>query len=495
MLAQRVKQHGPLPVASACLHAQQVALGLQHAHEHGMVHRDIKPHNLILSRQGGKPVVKILDFGLAKATREGNTQTELTGSGQMLGTPDYIAPEQTVDAARADIRADIYSLGCTLYFLLAGYAPFRAASLYELLRAHMQEAAVPLDKVRADIPVELAAVVVKMMAKEPARRYQQPMEVAQALAPFTEGGEQLEAASEAGGCYAALPAASTSGGRRKEKRKTAEQTATAAETQARTSTTIGAGRKKTVLRRSPLQQTATYKRQIWLFAGIGAVVALLLSALIGMLAGGLFRVRTADGTLLVVEVNEPNADVYIDGEKITVTWSNGGKHAEIGIRPGTRKVEVKKDGFTASGEEIDVKEGQHHILTARLNPAPARAMPPAAAISQPAPPPSDKAAPPAQTSIGPAPPAQTSERPRQDLLPKPVIDGPGIWSKRGDEMVLSSNSPVQQSTLFFGDPEWTDYDFSFQTLKDPSAGNKGGGVFASIRARNSANRLLLLSPA
>jgi serine/threonine protein kinase len=183
-LARLVKAKGPLPVAHACYFAHQAALGLQHAHERGMVHRDIKPGNLMLSRQGDRPVVKVLDFGLAKATREAPADGGLTHEGQMLGTPDYIAPEQIRDAQSADIRADIYSLGCTLHFLLSGEPPFRAASLYDLLQAHFSMAAGPLNLARPEVPMELAALVAKMMAKEPGRRPQTPGEVAKALAPF-----------------------------------------------------------------------------------------------------------------------------------------------------------------------------------------------------------------------------------------------------------------------------------------------------------------------
>ncbi len=196
-LAQLVKGNGPLPVAHACNFIYQAALGLQYAHEKGMVHRDIKPGNLILSRHGKKPVVKVLDFGLAKATREGPMDKGLTHEGQMLGTPDYIAPEQSLDAQKADIRADIYSLGCTLYYLLSGGAPFQATSLYELLQAHHSMEARPLNLVRPEVPWELAAVVSKMMAKEPARRYQSPSEVAQALKPFFKAGETGPVGSKA----------------------------------------------------------------------------------------------------------------------------------------------------------------------------------------------------------------------------------------------------------------------------------------------------------
>jgi serine/threonine protein kinase len=187
-LARLVRSRGPLPVLNACYFALQAAQGLQHAHERGMIHRDIKPGNLILLRQGKKAIVKILDFGLAKVTSEQRIDGTLTQQGQMLGTPDYIAPEQTLDAQKADIRADIYSLGCTLYHLLTGKPPFQGNSLYEVLQAHHSVNAKPLNLVRPDVPVELASVVAKMMAKEPTRRYQAPAEVVQALKPFLKPG-------------------------------------------------------------------------------------------------------------------------------------------------------------------------------------------------------------------------------------------------------------------------------------------------------------------
>jgi len=196
-LARYVKTQGPLPVPHAAYFIAQAALGLQYAHEKGLVHRDIKPSNLILAKQQRRAVVKVLDFGLAKATREGPVEKGLTHEGQMLGTPDYIAPEQSLDATKADIRADIYSLGCTLHYLLAGSPPFQGTSLYEVLQAHHSMEAKPLNMVRSDVPWELAVVVAKMMAKDPARRYQNPGEVAQALKPFYKPGESEPAAGKA----------------------------------------------------------------------------------------------------------------------------------------------------------------------------------------------------------------------------------------------------------------------------------------------------------
>jgi WD40 repeat protein/serine/threonine protein kinase len=197
-LARLVRANGPVPVAHACYFARQTALGLQHAHEAGMVHRDIKPNNLMLTHKRGKAVIKVLDFGLAKAEREQNLLDtlpseaerdlsgtgDLTAPGEMLGTPDFIAPEQIANSQTADIRADIYSLGCTLYYLLTGRPPFSSSSTRETLRAHTSMDAPLLNLVRPEVPAELAALVAKMMAKEPSRRFQTPSEVADALAPF-----------------------------------------------------------------------------------------------------------------------------------------------------------------------------------------------------------------------------------------------------------------------------------------------------------------------
>jgi serine/threonine protein kinase len=183
-LSKLVKLKGPLPVGHACHFIQQAAQGLQHAFEQGMVHRDIKPGNLMLSRRGDSAVIKILDFGLAKAAREQEADTGLAHAVQMLGTPDYVAPEQIRNAQGADVRADIYSLGCTLYYLLTGGPPFQAASPYDLLQAHHSMYAKPLNLLRPEVPSELAAVVARMMAKEPEQRFQTPSAVAEALKPF-----------------------------------------------------------------------------------------------------------------------------------------------------------------------------------------------------------------------------------------------------------------------------------------------------------------------
>jgi hypothetical protein len=362
-LAKVVKTQGQLQIANACFYARQVALGLQHAHEKNMVHRDIKPHNLILARDGKKHVVKILDFGLAKATSEKKLATDLTGEGRMLGTPDTMAPEQIQDAATADIRADIYSLGCTLYYFLTGATPFNASSLYGLLQAHQTQEAKSVNLVRPEVPVELGAIVAKMMAKDPAKRYQKPIEVAQALAPyFAKGGIKAPAAPavSVGEAVKATLAAS----------KRAETIvplplATPVPRPTMAGSPFSLPPEAEEPKRTPKKAKAKAPRRVkpLLFAAVAVGVVFL--GLLILASGIILRVPTKDG-ILVVEVDEPNPDVYVDGEKVTVTWAKGGKKAEISIKPGTRKVEVKKDGFTVTGGEVELKEGGSRILSARF---------------------------------------------------------------------------------------------------------------------------------
>ena len=179
-LDRLVQEQGPLPVADACDYIMQAAQGLQHAFERGMVHRDIKPSNLLLTPDGQ---VKILDFGLARFISERTERSSITKEGTIVGTPDYMAPEQARDAHQADIRADIYSLGCTFYCLLTGGPPFTKGSSLHKLLAHQDQSPVPIADVRPEVPEQVIRLVERMLAKDPAERPQTPAEVAQALAP------------------------------------------------------------------------------------------------------------------------------------------------------------------------------------------------------------------------------------------------------------------------------------------------------------------------
>jgi serine/threonine-protein kinase len=188
-LAKLVQQSGPLPIPKACEFVRQAAIGMQHAHEKGLVHRDIKPGNLMVARCGHdqQPIIKILDFGLARFEREITDGTRLTQLGRIVGTVDYIAPEQAENAQTADIRADIYSLGCSLFYLLTGKPPFTGPDALARIAARLSETP-SVRKIRPEVPVELERVVAKMMARRPAERFQTPAEVALVLGPFAQTG-------------------------------------------------------------------------------------------------------------------------------------------------------------------------------------------------------------------------------------------------------------------------------------------------------------------
>jgi serine/threonine-protein kinase len=222
-LHQLVRDCGPLAVALACNFVRQVSLGLQHGHKHGMVHRDIKPSNLLLAlpsmdvgvsgfktlpalvhRRRVSPhdssagsslslrlpmehlkdgVVKILDMGMALLAHRPTDpdSPRWTRHGTILGTPDFLAPEQALDARQVDIRADLYSLGCTLYYLITGRPPFGEYPLVRKLMMHQIAKPRPIVELQPGVPRDVENIINKLMAKVPEGRYQTPLELAEAL--------------------------------------------------------------------------------------------------------------------------------------------------------------------------------------------------------------------------------------------------------------------------------------------------------------------------
>jgi eukaryotic-like serine/threonine-protein kinase len=177
-----VRRNGPLSPLRTAHYLRQAALGLAHAQTADLVHRDIKPSNMLLDRNG---CVKLLDMGLAQFFDEGNSSfVKEFENGYVIGTADYLAPEQVIDS-QVDIRADIYSLGCTGYFLLTGRSPFQEGTSHQKMLWHQVRMPKPITKYRQDIPEGLLRIIECMMAKEPERRYQTPVELAEVLADFT----------------------------------------------------------------------------------------------------------------------------------------------------------------------------------------------------------------------------------------------------------------------------------------------------------------------
>ena len=170
-LRELVDRDGPLSLADAVSYTLQVADALAHAAERDVVHRDIKPSNVLIT-PGGR--AKLVDMGLARLHQVEHSGADLTASGVTLGTFDYISPEQARDPRNADVRSDIYSLGCTLYFMLTGRPPFPDGTVLQKLLQHQAEEPTDPRGVRADLPEELLKILRRMLAKAPTQRYQQP---------------------------------------------------------------------------------------------------------------------------------------------------------------------------------------------------------------------------------------------------------------------------------------------------------------------------------
>jgi len=284
-LAKLVRQSGPLPIAQACDFIRQAALGLQHANEKGLVHRDIKPGNIIVGvgSDRGPPVAKILDFGLARFEDQSG-QTKLTKLGNVLGTVDYISPEQAGDAREVDTRADIFSLGCALFYVLTGKPPFEGATAMDRMMARCVRDADSVRTARPEVPAALERVLAKMLARNRADRYQSPAEVAAALTPFTSMGATASPKRE----KEAGPQSSSAG-------REAAVPSFEFETMTNAAGVIAGPRKKVA--------AGPWSKRTLITAGVA--VALLIGT-IAMWPGGVFRTRPAP---------DPAADPGRDNKK------------------------------------------------------------------------------------------------------------------------------------------------------------------------------------
>ncbi len=473
-LAQVLQRKGPLAVAHACHFARQAALGLQHAFEHGMVHRDIKPHNLMLTPKGQ---VKILDFGLAKVASERGKAQGLTTSGAYMGTPDYCAPEQATDARSADIRADIYSLGCTLYCLLAGRPPFDEPSDVLTILAHLEKEPPPLPELHPDVPEELWAVVRRMLAKVPAERYQKPVEVAQALVPFIKQGSKgppvVAAGTPAPQKASALP------------RDTNRPMVTREEARFDELTLEDQPRKP---RKSTMVAPRSMSRW-WLLAAGAAAAVLVLAVGAVLLSGVILRTRTPQGTV-VLDIDHDGAEVDVDGQRWTVTVPGDREPIRIELPEGQHELRVTKGGFEAFTKKITIKSGKtEHIaaeLVERVAAAPAPPLPPPRSTEKAPEPP----APPAKTSepeARPSPGAPLHEpSPAKVWRSDSFFNGvdltgwewlPGYWSVK-DGAIVGSTYPdgVKFNTFLCSKKYYTDFELKFQVRMTGKGWEGNSGV-------------------
>ncbi len=486
-----VQTRGPLPVVEAVDCLIQAARGLEAAHAQGIVHRDIKPGNLMLDAGGN---VRVLDLGLARIVEAANpfgqaAGSRLTQSGMYMGTIDYMAPEQAEDSRRADHRADIYSLGCTLHYLLTGREPFEAETILKRLLAHQERPAPKLRAARPDAPPALEAVFQKMMAKRPADR---PATMTELIA-LLESCKALaaEGRAAAGEAPKSRPELKVFD----EPLKRAAPAKTKAEPSIFTvlDKTEGPPRIKEDLRLedlvmdvrpetppAPLPASPRTRRTVienprraalapsgrrrsvrsrppWLWPAVaaGALVCGLLISWIN----GVFKVRTKDGLIVLENVPE-NAVVEVDGERVTLT-PHDGKPITIEAHPGKHGVVVKRDDVVLMGEDVSLEAGKEIKLTVRLEPVAGSGSTPAAA----------------EVTSQPAGAGSTAllDRSRFDVLA-------GQWQVENNELVQKDLTRWYNSILF-GDDQWTDYDFSVDAMRIG-----GGNSFSLVfRAGNRSD--------
>ena len=355
-LHQFIHENGHLPVNVACQITIDVCDGLQHAMKKGAIHRDIKPANIMLFRDDTKKIrAKILDFGLARVSN--NQQSRgLTKDGTLLGTLEYISPEQCMDANKADIRADIYSLGCTLYHMLVGHPPF-TGSTGELVLAHSQKIPPTANLVKPTVPVELGDIVATMLAKQSERRQQAPIDVAKQLKPFLtrkskNSSDSLSTTLEPETKAPVAARQDTSVEIKNPQKQIPKAIPISKLNSPMRSIPIPAA--VSIIAESvqesqlePISKPQTSRKSWWRVAA--GILSLVLLALIAL--GIVITIRTPNGTIVIENLPE-DANVLVDGNKVDIVWDDG--KANIQVEAGERSVSVLKDGIEVSGQTVTV---------------------------------------------------------------------------------------------------------------------------------------------
>lgn len=345
-LSALVKSKGPLSVESAVNAILQAARGLEFAHAKGIVHRDIKPANLLVDESG---VVKVLDMGLARVGEIDEPPTAgLTMAGTIMGTVEFMAPEQAVDTRTADARADIYSLGCTLYYLLSARPMFTGDTVVKIIFAHRDGPIPSLGSFRSDVPGRLDALFQKMVAKRVEDRLQSMTDVIAELEAIRAEGFVIPSSQSSGGSVAVPKPVSDDLSDRL-------QEPSAAITERNPS--HGPAIKPAVLTSAP---PVSRIRRSWVMTAAAGAVFLL---------GVIFTLKTREGTV-VLKIDPPDADiaVVVDEKQITVTRPGDPTAISIAIDPGRHRLKLKKEGIELYAQDFEIGWGGRETLTATLKP-------------------------------------------------------------------------------------------------------------------------------
>ena len=343
--ASYVREHGRIPVNIALDYIAQAAKGLEYAHKQKVIHRDIKPSNLLLDHEGN---VKILDMGLARLNQEIGVEDQtaeetLTGTGQMMGTIDFMPPEQAENTKTADERSDIYSLGCTMFFLLTGRVLYSGDTTVMKIIAHREHSVPSLRAELPEIPEQLDAVYQKMVAKKPEDRYGSMSEVIAELEKCGAPPPEQLAETES---FSPVPRIKTAGDE--------------------PSIDLNL---PVVSPMDDLRRVRPKKPQRGKFGAKAIIVA---GAALGLLfvlslLGVVFMLRTPEGTV-VVTVNEAGAELSVDGGKITVKSPGDNEPVEIEVVEGKHTLRVRKGGFQTHTEEFSIRSGGKETVRVLLVP-------------------------------------------------------------------------------------------------------------------------------
>lgn len=345
-LSQIANAYGRLKVCDACEVVRQAAIGIQHAHEHDLIHRDLKPSNLMITKTG---LVNVLDLGLARLQTK--SDDSLTADFQVMGTADYMAPEQALKALEVDFKADIYSLGCTLYALLCGQPPFadkqHSTSLRKII-AHEQEQPVQVHVRRAEIPIGLSKIVDKAMAKLPSERFETAGDFATALQPFADGADLVSLYTHAPST--AVDAAEI-------------DTADISPQLATTDTQTSANETHKVNDVQPRHVLLTWRP-----------LALLMLVAVVMLASLIVLFNTANGTI-IIEIEGGQIQASLEGEKVVIEdltrktiyhLSIAGEKTQTPLSPGTYTIRVENEasGLTFETQEFKIARNDVTVVKA-----------------------------------------------------------------------------------------------------------------------------------